>query len=275
VTVRDEFSEVVGVPREELDLALAALLVARDAYPDLNVASYLDALDRIAAPLRPGVEAGADAEGTIRDINQLLFEVLGFRGNREDYYDPRNSYLNEVLDRRLGIPISLSLVYIEVARRVGLRVHGVGLPGRFLVGCRDRGVDVILDPFEGGRAVDEAACRSLVAEVYGDSAPYRREMLAPVRDRQMLFRMLNNLKLIYMARREPEAALPVVDKMLAIDPGSWIDYRDRGFIRYGLGRHEGARSDLRRYVGAMPDAPDRPAVEEVLAAIEAIRAMFR
>lgn len=271
----DAFAQLLAKPEEQIDLARAALLIARDAYASVDTESYLRKIDEIAKPVRSREAASSDPREKIKALSDHLHIGLGFRGNREDYYDPRNSYLNEVLDRRLGIPISLSLVYIEVAKRAGLTLNGVGLPGRFLVGYRDSAAEVFLDPFDGGRIIEEAQCRALVAEVYGASVEFRTEMLAPVTKRQMLFRMLNNLKLVYMARQEPEAALPVVDKMLMIDSESWIDYRDRGLIRYGLGRHEGARADLRRYLRAMPDAPDRPAVEDTLAAIETILAMLR
>ncbi len=275
VAERDEFAEIVGAFGEDLDLARAALLLARDAYPTLNVMAYLDTLDGLAAPIRSRLEEGADADRTIREVNHHLYEVLGFRGNREEYYDPRNSYLNEVLDRRLGIPISLSVVYIEVGQRAGLRLAGVGLPGHFLVGHPGAEGDLFIDPFNGGRLVDEAACRALVAEVYGDSVPFRREMLAPVSKRQILLRMLNNLKLVHMARQEPEAALRVIDRMLVILPESPIDIRDRGLLEYGLGRYEAARADLRRYLRASPQSPDRAAIEDALAAIETILAMYR
>ena len=166
VKTTTEFAELLAQPDERIDLARAALLIAADAYPHLEADRYLRALDELADPLRTRIAASSDPYEKLAALRDHLHGDLGFRANREDYYDPRNSYLNEVLDRRLGIPISLSLVYVEVARRAGLPLHGVGLPGHFLVGYRDDRTEVFLDPFDGGRTVDEAACRALVAEVY-------------------------------------------------------------------------------------------------------------
>ena len=155
-------------PESEIDLGRAALFIAKSEYPGLNVDLYLRRLDEIAESIDerlPSAQSGRDPQKIIEQINEHLFEELSFRGNVENYYDPRNSFLNEVLDRRTGIPITLSVIYIEVARRLGLKVEGVGMPGHFLVRCHINNKDIILDPFNKGRSLTEADCEQLLSGV--------------------------------------------------------------------------------------------------------------
>jgi regulator of sirC expression with transglutaminase-like and TPR domain len=268
------FARVVDQPESAIDLGEAALLIAEDAYPGLDVAGYLKRLDEIAAPLQGELHPRSSLWEMIQALNGHLFGELGFRGNAEDYYDPRNSYLNEVLDRRLGIPITLSLVYIETARRIGLTVVGVGLPGHFIVEARRDTSSVLLDPFHGGEALTPEDCERLVQDVYGGSIPFSEEQLAPVRKRQILTRMLNNLKKNYLSEDDPGRAWPVVEKMLHLDPNSALDRRDRGLLAYRMNRFAEARSDLRYYLDRCPDAPDRVAIRSSVSAIEAILQMM-
>lgn len=268
------FAYVVDQPESAVDLGEAALLIAEDAYPGLHVPGYLRRLDEIAEPLQGHVGKDSSLAELVPALNGHLFGELGFRGNAEDYYDPRNSYLNEVLDRRLGIPITLSVVYIEVARRIGLTVVGVGLPGHFIVEARRDTSSVLLDPFHGGATLTQEDCERLVQEVYGDSIPFSEEQLAPVRKRQILTRMLNNLKKSYLAEDDPDRAWPVVEKMLYLNPDSALDRRDRGLLAYRMNRFAEARSDLRAYLERCPDASDRVAIRSSLSAIEAILQMM-
>ncbi len=264
------FAQIVDRPESAIDLGEAALLVAEDAYPGLDIPRYLRRLDEIAAPLQERVDDGTPLADAIQTLNGHLFGELGLRGNAEDYYDPRNSYLNEVLDRRLGIPITLSAVYIEVARRIDLTVVGIGLPGHFIVEARRDTASLLLDPFHGGEPLTPEDCERLVETVYGGSVVFSEEHLVPVRKRQILFRMLNNLKRAYLTEDRPDRAWPVVEKMLHLDPGSPMDHRDRGLLAYRSNRFALARDDLRFYLDRVPAAPDRVAIKASLAAVEAI-----
>lgn len=268
------FAHVVDRPESAIDLGEAALLIAEDAHSGLDVAGYLRRLDEIAAPLQNRVSEDSSLWEMVQALNGHLFGELGFRGNEEDYYDPRNSYLDEVLDRRLGIPITLSLVYIEVARRIGLTVVGVGLPGHFIVEARRDTSSLLLDPYHGGEPLTAEDCERLVESAYGNSIPFSEEQLHPVRKRQILTRMLTNLKRAYLTRDDPDLAWPVVEKMLYLNPDSALDRRDRGLLAYRMNRFAEARSDLRFYLDRCPDAPDRVAIRASLAAVEAILQMM-
>lgn len=268
------FARAVDRPESGIDLGEAALLIAEDAYAGLDIPGYRRRIDEIAAPLQERLGDESTLWEMVQALNGHLFGELGFRGNAEDYFDPRNSYLNEVLDRRLGIPISLSLLYIEVARRVGLTVVGIGLPGHFIVEARRDTGSVLLDPFHGGEPLSLEDCERLVRDVYGDSTVFTEEDLRPVRKRQLLTRMLNNLKRNYLTQDRPDRAWPVVEKMLYLDPESAVDHRDRGLLAYRMNRFAEARSDLRLYLDRCPDAPDRVAIRTSLAAVEAILQMM-
>ncbi len=268
------FAQVVDRPESAIDLGEASLLIAEDAYPGLDIPRYVRRLDEIAAPLQKRVDDGTPLWDMVQALNGHLFGELGLRGNEEDYYDPRNSYLNEVLDRRLGIPISLSAVYIEVARRVGLTVVGIGLPGHFIVEARRDTTSLLLDPFHGGEPLTPEDCERLVENVYGGTVVFSEDHLVPVRKRQILSRMLNNLKRAFLTQDRPDLAWPVVEKMLYLDPGSPIDHRDRGLLAYRTNRFALARDDLRFYLDRTPDAPDRVAIKASLAAVQAILGMM-
>ncbi len=268
------FERLVGRREPSIDVAEAALLIAQDAYPDVDIDAYLRRLDELAEPLRAGWRAYAPLPELVATLNGHLFGEVGFRGNRDDYYDPRNSYLNEVLDRKLGIPITLGVVYMEVARRLGLQVNGIGLPGHFVVEAVRDEESLLLDPFDGGAILTHEDCEALVREQYGDSVPFSDEQLLPVKKRQILTRMLTNLKRTYLAADDPAAARPVVEKMVLLNPESAVDRRDRGLIAYRLNRFAQARGDLRFYLEHRPDAADRQAVQASLAAVEAILSMM-
>ena len=264
------FARLVRRRESAINLAEAALLIAQDAYPSLDIDAYLRQLDELAEPLRPRWREYAPLPQLVAALNGHLFGEIGFRGNREAYYDPRNSYLNEVLDRKLGIPITLSLVYMEVAGRLGLAVSGIGLPGHFIVETKRDGTSLLLDPFNGGEVLTPEDCERLVQEAYGGSVPFSEDQLAPVRKRQILTRMLNNLKRSYLSTDDPAASRPVVEKMVCLNPESAVDRRDRGLVAYRLNNFAQARQDLRYYLERRPDAADREAVRASLSAVESI-----
>lgn len=200
----EAFARVVLVPDADIDLARAAFLIAATHYPDLDVDGQLRLLDSLAAAGRSLLGEETDPLFACNVLSQYLFDEVGFRGNSDDYYDPKNSYLNEVLARRLGIPITLSLLYIEVGRRLGIPLVGVGMPGHFLVRHRDV-QDLFIDPFLGGILLSEDECAQRVEEVTGGAIQLRREHLAPVTHRAFLARMLRNLQGIYRQQKDAYA----------------------------------------------------------------------
>jgi regulator of sirC expression with transglutaminase-like and TPR domain len=240
------------------DLAAPAFLIARLEYPRLVPGPYLDRLDEMgdAAFHRIDKDPGHDAPlaGRIDALNRYLFNELGFFGNRDQYEDPRNSCLNEVLDRRTGIPITLSLVYIEVARRAGLRAEGVNFPGHFLVRVlHDLHTDdpddgLIVDPFHGGAILDEHECRGLLDKHMGSEAAWAPALLARATRRQILVRMLLNLKRLYVSWRSFPQARSVSDLLLALSPGAITELRDRGLLAYHMNDFPAALRDLEEYL---------------------------
>lgn len=270
-----ELSRLTQQRDEDIDLARAALLLARREYPSLAVEPYVERLDAIAAAVRARLAGDASPQRAIEELNRQLFEVEGFRGNEREYYDPRNSYLNEVLERKLGIPITLSVAYMEVARRVGLPTVGVGLPGHFLVRAHTPEGDVLLDPFHGGKALTEADCQERLDRVYGGLVRLEPPMLQPVSKRMILVRILNNLKTIYLTLGEFDRAYDVVQEILVLEPSSLPDLRDRGLLHYRQNRWPDALSDLRKYLMLAHDADDREQVKQAVRAIESIQAMIR
>ena len=238
---------------DPIDLARAALVIARLEYPALDPAESLRAIVELGerAAARLSVLANAPVRARIAALNHLIYDEEQFAGNRERYGDFRNSFLNVVLRRRLGIPISLALVYMEVARRAGLEVFGVSFPGHFLLRVpADAGDDtaIILDPFDGGRELAEDDCRALLARHVEDEQAFSPSLLRPCTSRQMLARMLNNLKRTYVEQRSFPHARSVTDLLLTVDPTLVSEIRDRGLLAYHLDDFTSALRDLEDYV---------------------------
>jgi len=267
------------------DLAAPAFLIARIEYPHLDPGPYLDRIDAYgeAALHRVAAHAGHDAPLGIRveALNGYLFSELGFFGNREQYDDPRNSCLNEVLDRRTGIPISLALVYIEIARRAGLRAEGINFPGHFLVRVLDDlhtddpGEGLIIDPFHAGAILNEHDCRGLLHRHMGEDAAFELHLLARATRRQVLVRMLLNLKRIYVRWRSFPQARTITDLLLAIAPSSLSELRDRGLLAYHMNDFPSALKDLEEYLkmSRLLEADDeqRKETEQVWEHVKALR----
>lgn len=278
---RRRFAAIAARPDAEIDLAEAALIIAQEEYPDLDVAAYQRVLERLGDGARCRVGAAAiSARGglgpreVIGALNRYLFDECGFRGNREAYYDPRNSFLNEVLERRTGIPITLSLVYMEVGRRVGLPLVGIGFPGHFLVGCDAPGERLLIDPFDRGRLLSEADCAAILARLHGRPVPLARHYLAPIGSRPFLVRMLANLKAIYLQREDYARALAAVDRILLLTPDAADERRDRGLLHVKLQAFSLAAADLEAYLAARPAAPDREQMTRHLLTVRQILARF-
>jgi regulator of sirC expression with transglutaminase-like and TPR domain len=259
---RKAFAALVALPDDAIDLGHASLLIAREEYPDLDVGRYLSRLDGMAADIAPRLKEGEGPRSRVAHLNRLMFEEMGFQGNREEYFDPRNSFLNDVLDRRIGIPISLSTVYLEVGRRIGCPLAGVAFPGHFLVrlGGVSESSEILIDPFNRGRLMTEEDCRALLLEMYKGQLEYRPEFLRRARNREILERMLNNLKGIYQQRRDFHMALKIQQLLLCIEPDRPDAIRDRGLIHYRLALIAEAAADLDRYLSLAPEAPDAPQI---------------
>lgn len=244
-------------PEAEIDLAVAALLIAKTEYPDLDVRDYLGRLDGLAADAK--VPEGEPLRRLHR-LREFLFEELGFRGNAGEYYDPRNSFLNDVLDRRLGIPITLALVLIEVGRRLGLHIHGIGLPGHFIVGFKGDRCRMLLDPFNGGAILTPEGCQDVVSRLLGRPVELQDEHFAPVTKRPFLIRMLSNLKAIYFKQEAWDKARMVSERLVVLDPVNACEVRDRGLVLANLGALVAAARDWETYLRERPESSDAEAV---------------
>lgn len=258
-----EFSDFAAQEDEDLDLLTGALLIARDARPSLSWQSVEQTLDDLARPLVTLADARLSDQAEALALE--LSERFGLSGNHEDYHDPDNSFIDQVLTRRVGIPISLSLVYVEVAQRAGLQASGVGFPGHFLV--RLDGADdehLILDPFSGGRVLDLRDLEQMLDRVGWPRRVLEQGLLDPSPLRLILARMLTNLRSVYLKRGELPRLLVVLDRLLALIPDSKEALRDRGILNAELGAPEAARADLHEYLRRWPDADDSDVVRRVL-----------
>jgi regulator of sirC expression with transglutaminase-like and TPR domain len=265
---------LVTLPDAAIPLAETALMIACEEYPQLELNPYLEELDVIAGAAKARVSAVDSPMETVSTINRVLFDTYGFRGNTDDYYDPRNSFFNDVLDRRIGIPITLSAVYIEVARRMNFRISGVGMPGHFLVKYSDRREEFFIDPYNRGHILTQDDCRARLQAQYGDALEFHERMLARSTNRQILWRMLNNLKDIYLKGHAIDKCLSIVDMMLMVDSDDLIQFRDRGLLRMQLRQFEGAGRDLQHYLQNSPNAGDREEIETHVKELKRIRAMM-
>ena len=249
-------------------LDIAALELASIEFPRLDFEASLFRLDTFADQIRPKINHRTRGLEFIRQVNDLLFDSLQFRGNEGDYYDPRNSCLNAVLSRRLGIPISLSIIYIEIARRLERPVFGIGLPGHFIVMYHDDESQYFVDPFHHGRLLSFEDCCSLAQETTGIDVRQNPALLAPVSARQILMRMLGNLKSIYLRGQNLDKARQVLDLLMLANPEEPEDYRLRGLIHLQQLNHRAAKADLETYIRLTPASSDRVQVEQQLLLIE-------
>jgi regulator of sirC expression with transglutaminase-like and TPR domain len=259
-----EFRQAADRPEEQIDLGRAALTIALPNYPKLEISAYLSRIDRFAEEVTAQCGAGADGFRLIAALNYLLFSRHGFRGNRDDYYDPKNSFLNELIERKTGIPITLSVLYMEVARRIGLEVDGVGFPGHFLVKAVCADDEVVIDPFDGGEIRSRQDLQALLKQMYGGKVDFQSDFLAAVSKKQILQRMLNNLKVIYVRTNDLVKTLAVLDRLLILDPASAEELRDRGVIYSRLECFGQAKEDFENYLRLAPDAPDASEVRAQL-----------
>jgi regulator of sirC expression with transglutaminase-like and TPR domain len=268
---QDRFAELLAREDGSIELARACLQIAEDAYPGLDVDGYVGEIERFAKRLGARLAPGTATEDRIIALNEFLFGDLGFSGNADDYYDPRNSYLNEVIDRRRGIPITLAVLYLEIGRRIELPLQGVSFPGHFLVRLPMRGGTLVLDPFSGGAPQSEAELRERLKRViprqamggWKDAARGAAlaelpldPFLAPASNRQILARLLRNLKGVYRQKDKPERLLEVLNRMIVVAPEAAGERRDRGYVYHRLECWRPALQDLADYLEREPDAAD-------------------
>ena len=267
-----KLTAIAQYPEEEFDLDWAALVLAATEYPKLDIAQETAALDSLAAGAARRLGDQRDPLSCVNTLSEYLFDEVGFHGNEDEYYDPRNSYLNDVLARRLGIPITLSLVYIEAGRRLGVPLFGVGLPGHFMVRHRDV-EDLFVDPFHGGILLTEEECADRMRQVTQAGVAWDRRYLAPIGNREYIARMVRNLKGAYLDRQDYARALRMIDWLLAAQPEAAQEWRDRGIVSYRLGNYAQALDDLRAYLGSPPPIGDAEAERGLIARIEGLAAV--
>jgi regulator of sirC expression with transglutaminase-like and TPR domain len=260
---RERFAAIAGLPDERIDLAEAALWIAAEEQPGLDPAPWMARLDAMAAGLSPRLQGVRDPLDRMARLAGFLADEIGLRGNAEDYYDPRNSLLNEVLARGLGIPITLAVVYMEVGRRVDVPLHGVGFPGHFLL-RHSRHDHLLFDPFDHGRPLTEEDCRSRLDQLSGGTLAFDPRLLKPSSPRQILVRMLNNLWRIYLHRGDFLRTLSALDRVLLLDGDDVGARRDRGLLSLRWGDPTRGIEDLQRYLVLEPEAPDHAAIESLI-----------
>ena len=263
------FRDAVAPERVKIDLAEAALLCAQDNYPDLDIRSQLESLEALAAKLRDRLPADFSVTHRLVALNPYLFRELGFSGKMDEYYDPRNSFLNDVLARKTGIPITLSIVYLEVGQRLGLKLKGVSFPGHFLVKVRVTGGELVLDPYAGGRSLSEEELRERLAQFTDKDTAKElplEDFLEPASPRQILARLLRNLKAIYLDARQFDKALGVMNRLVILLPDVPEERRDRGLVFARLECPRAAQEDLSHYAAQRPQAEDAEPIAAQLAA---------
>jgi regulator of sirC expression with transglutaminase-like and TPR domain len=263
-SARSRFAALVAGDEATLDLARAALLIAAEEYPQIAPETYLRRLDLLAERVKDRLSEESAPPVVLQEVSRVLFEEEGFRGNAEAYYDPRNSFLNDVLDRRLGIPLTLSIVYLEVAWRLGLPVEGVNFPNHFLVRYRGEALSLLVDPFQQGEIRFEDQAQELLDHIYGGSVQLRPEFLRPASRKDILLRLLMNLKTVYTNTRDDARALAAIDRILLLRPAALEEVRDRGMLLARAGRVDEAVADLQRYLEARPEPPDADRVRLLL-----------
>ena len=252
----DALFELAQLENDQIDLAKGALLIAKDAYADLDIEVYLQQLNQMAEELQSQIGREADTSEQINHLNHYLFEAQGFAGSsQEKYYDVRNSYLNEVLERKVGIPITLSVVYMEIGKRIGLPLVGVGFPGHFMVKHRD--LEIVIDPFEKGQILSDENLSDRLVQIFRESVPMHPRFLQAVTNKEILARMLRNLRQIHFRTEEYEKAVKTAERITWLAPQSAQDYRDLGYLYYQVNAYAKSLASFNAYLRLSDDPPDR------------------
>lgn len=264
------YQDIQGLD-SELNLARVALWIAQAEYSALDIEEYLAALDTMAEELKERLPDAPYPLKILKAINHYLFQDLGFCGNTNHYYDPRNSFLNEVIDRRVGIPITLSLIYLEVAKRIDFPMVGIGMPGHFLIRPDFPECEMFVDPFHQGEILFPEDCQLRLEQLYAKAVPMQPDFLDPVSSRQILIRLLTNLKTIYLQHSDPIRCLGIIEKILLLTPNAFLEWRDHGLLCYQLGRLPEAKYDLETFFSHLPSDYSPPSINLVRQILETIR----
>ncbi len=259
--VRAQFTQLVEGPEDTIDLVEAALLIARTAFPDLIGSHCMDRLNRWADSLRMSLNPSSSAGDILMNLNRILFEEEGFQGDHQNYYDPQNSFLNRVLERKLGIPITLSLVYSEVGRRAGVPTYGFALPGHFIAGLHHASGTLYVDTFNRGEILTETECLAMIQSRYGREAAADSSWKKPAGKKMILKRMLRNLKAIYRQLGQDLQSFEMIQWILAVDPDAPDELKERGQLYEAMGNSAFAVRDLEHYLAVAPASEDKEMVE--------------
>jgi regulator of sirC expression with transglutaminase-like and TPR domain len=266
---RQRFRQIAELPDPLLDLVEASLVIALEEDPALDLDRYLTRVSEWSGAVRERLEGSRDIERIVESINRLLFDEEGFRGEDEDYYDPRSALLNEMLDRHSGLPMTLSILYIEICRRVGMDVAGVSLPGRFLVKFSGAFGQIVVDPFDGGRVLTTIELQKLLDTVYGGGVRLREHHLRSFTPKQILARELAHLKSAYLAQRDLPRAAASIDRLLILDENDPYELRDRAAVAVQMHAYREAIECFERYLAIKPHGDDHGRVREQIAYLRA------
>lgn len=266
---RRRFCELASMPEGMVDLVEASLVIAQEDQPGLAIDPYLARVTEWSGAVRERIDGSRDVDRVVESINRVLFEEEGFHGEDEDYYDPRSALVNEMLDKHAGIPITLSILYIEISRRVGMEVTGVSLPGRFLVKFSGEFGQIVVDPFDGGRVLTTIEIQKLLDSVYGGGVKLREHHLRSYTTREILARELAHLKSAYLARHDLTRAAASADRLLILDANDAYEVRDRGAIAMQLHAYGQAIESFERYLSLVPFAEDHSRIREQIAYLRA------
>jgi len=264
---RAEFERMVKRPEPGLDLAHAALLIAAENDPQVDVQAELQRIDGWANELMSRLDPSWNNLQKLARLRRFLFEELGFAGDGKDYFSPSNSLLHEVIQRRRGIPLTLGILMMELGWKIGMPLEGVGFPGHFLVRLAGEPGDLLLDPFQHGMSVHEEDCRRMLAEITSGEVEFSPQLIESVDKRQMIVRLLHNLKSSYVRRGADAEALGAVERLLILEPNDLPQVRDQGLLMFRMQRYAPALESLRRYLAEAGDVADRGDIEATLAAL--------
>ena len=273
VNLGPPWQAMLQVPPAEWDLCHAALLIAAQLQPELDVQHYQHKLDAMAVEMQSRIASGMDEQARIQQLNDYFYDELGFGGDKQDYYLPDNSLLNQVIERRRGIPITLAVIYLKLAPAAGLDAYGIGFPGHYLLGVHSSQEDIILDPFDHGQVLEHSQLRNMLQQLTQGMVDESllAQNLQPAEKSDTVVRMLRNLKQIYIEAQKVELALSCIEMILSIIPEAPDELRDRGMIYQHIEYTQGAINDLTRYLKLVPDAVERSVIESLLDSLQSQR----
>jgi regulator of sirC expression with transglutaminase-like and TPR domain len=257
------FASIAVKADQQIDLAEAALQIALEEYPSLDVAAYLSVLDGWSEELKKRSLSKPNTQ-KIQAVNDLLFQQLAFKGNIDDYYDPKNSFLNDVIDRKIGIPITLSLIYLELAWSLGIEAHGIGFPGHFLVRAETEEGALYIDAFHHGNTMTLEGCREFWSDLTEAQLEFDQSFLHPVGKRQILCRMLRNLKAIYLDQRNYAKLIAILDLLVTLNPTDCDELRDRGIVHYQMESFQKALQDFEAYLSIASAEEDTATIHQYI-----------